>query len=232
MAASTSSVPEQARVARRLTSEARGHEVPPAHNATVSRSRSVAGQKWTRLAHVYTSMIALLVVLFFGITGLTLNHPSWTLGFDPSRSTTSGTLPEGAIARDGTVEFLRVSEYLRAEEDVRGSVTDFGAEDGEGRISYRGPGYAAEVTFEIESGRYEVAAERQGFIGVMNDLHKGRDTNTSWSWLIDVSAVFLVAISATGLILQLFLKRRRTSALVVAAVGVTATVAVAVTTLL
>ncbi len=38
--------------------------------------------RWARLIHVYTSMIALLVVLFFAVTGLTLNHPEWTFGSD------------------------------------------------------------------------------------------------------------------------------------------------------
>ncbi len=32
--------------------------------------------RWARWIHVYTSMVALVVVLFFGITGITLNHPS------------------------------------------------------------------------------------------------------------------------------------------------------------
>ena len=33
-----------------------------------------------RWIHVYTSMISLLIVLFFGLTGITLNHPKWTFG--------------------------------------------------------------------------------------------------------------------------------------------------------
>jgi hypothetical protein len=45
----------------------------------------------------------------------------------------------------------------------------------------------------------------------MNDLHKGRHTGEYWSWLIDISAVFMLLFSFTGLII-LFqqLKRRGT----------------------
>ena len=30
-----------------------------------------------RWLHIYTSMVSLLIVLFFGLTGVTLNHPDW-----------------------------------------------------------------------------------------------------------------------------------------------------------
>lgn len=33
-----------------------------------------------RWLHVYVSMLSFLTILFFAITGITLNHPEWTLG--------------------------------------------------------------------------------------------------------------------------------------------------------
>jgi hypothetical protein len=53
----------------------------------------------------------------------------------------------------------------------------------------------------------------------MNDLHKGRDTGTAWSWVIDVSAIFLVLISLSGLILLLFIKKKRISGIILAIIG-------------
>ena len=53
----------------------------------------------------------------------------------------------------------------------------------------------------------------------MNDLHKGRDASSSWSWVIDASAILLVVVSLTGLGIQLFRRKRRTRALVVAGVA-------------
>lgn len=183
------------------------------------------GQRWTRWLHVYSSMIALLVVLFFSFTGLTANHPEWTFGLDDVTETSSGDLPDTFIAADGSVDFLVVSEYLRVEHDVDGDVVDYGVTDIDGYISYRGPGYSADVFFDVESGSYELNVEEQGLVAVLNDLHKGRNTNSSWNWLIDISAIFLIAISVTGLVLQLFLSRRRKTALTVAAVGGLATLA-------
>lgn len=206
-------------------------QADPPPEARRGRSRSATTQRWTRILHAYTSMAALLLVLFFGATGLTLNHPEWDLGFDTTRSEVTGDLPADAVGEDGAVELLALSEHLRAAHGVRGEVTEFGSTDGEGFISYRGPGYAAEARFDSASGTYALTSEQQGVVGVLNDLHKGRDTTSSWSWLIDAAAVFLVVISLTGLVLQLVLRRRRTSALVLAGAGGAVAVALGVITL-
>lgn len=176
-------------------------------------------QKWTRWLHTYTSMLALLVVLFFGFTGVTLNHPDWTFGFGPTEQSLSGTLPANWQAADGSVEFLTVSEFLRAAYGIKGEVTDFGGTSSDAYISYRGPGYGADAFLDLPAGSYQVTVEQQGWAGILNDLHKGRDTAGSWNWLIDVSGIFLVAIAVTGLALQLLLRKRRRSALVVAGIG-------------
>ena len=176
--------------------------------------------------HVYTSMICLLLVLFFSITGLTLNHPSWTLGGSGSRQSLAGTLPTDFKSGE-TVDWLRVAEFLRASHGLRGEVSDHGENAGEGTISFRAPGYGADGFFEVAEGSYELTVTSQGMLAVFNDLHKGRDTTSSWGWLIDLSAIFLVVISLTGLTLQFFLRKRRRSALTVAGVGIVLFAAVA-----
>jgi len=176
-----------------------------------------------RWLHVYTSMVSLIIVLFFGVTGLTLNHPSWTLGDDTDRTTFTGELPADSVA-DGRVDFLTVSEFIRSEHGVSGEVTEHDLTGNDGTISYRGPGYAADLSFAVDSGTYRLTVEQQGFVGVMNDLHKGRDAPGSWKWVIDVSAGLLVLVSVTGLGIQLFQRKRRTRALVFAALGLVVTI--------
>ena len=118
-----------------------------------------------------------------------------------------------------------MSEYLRDTYGVDGEVADFGTDLGDGYISYREPGFTADAFFDLETGDYRLAIEQQGWIGVLNELHKGRDTGSSWSWLIDVSGLFLVVIATTGLGLQLFLAKRRRAALLWALAGSLATIA-------
>lgn len=212
-----------------LVEEPEGDEVPASGSALVRRrSTNATTQRWSRIAHVYVSMLALLVVLFFGFTGITLNHPTWTFGLAPTASDTTGTLP--AAVRTGTEQtrLLAVSEHLRQELHVHGNVTDFTYDGAQGTLAYRGPGYLADVTFDTTAGTYQAHVEQQGVIGVLNDLHKGRNADASWSWLIDVSGAFLVVIAVTGLVLQLVLRKRRRSAVVVATVAGLLVVVVAV----
>ncbi|MEZ5217197.1 MAG: PepSY-associated TM helix domain-containing protein [Ilumatobacteraceae bacterium] len=150
------------------------------------RSASATTRKWTTWLHVYTSMIAFVVILFFGITGITLNHPSWTFGGAGSTTSESGTLPSGW--NSDPVDFLAVTEYVRTTYGVGAPVSSYSNTPGEGTISFRSPGYGADLFFSTTDGSFELNIEQAGFLGVMNDLHKGRDSNSAWKWLIDVSA--------------------------------------------
>ena len=130
-------------------------------------------------------MVSLLVVLFFSITGLTLNHQDWTFGQEPVTTTTTGTLPAASITA-GAVNYLVISEYLRSQQGASGEITDHGVDGTVGRITYQGPGYTATATFDTITGSFTLASTRYGLVAVANDLHKGRHTSPAWSWLIDV----------------------------------------------
>ena len=177
-----------------------------------SRSTKASVQRWARILHAYSSMICLLIVLFFSVTGLTLNHPNWTLGGHTSQVKEAGTLPPASV--NGTnVDWLAVAEYLRSTYSLRGEVSDHQASGGLGTITFKGPGYLAAGSFQLATRAYTLEIESQGYVGVLNDLHKGRDTRSSWKWLIDASAILLTFISLSGFVLQLVLKARRRSAL-------------------
>jgi uncharacterized protein len=191
---------------------------PDASSPVRGRRRSVRTQRWMRWLHVYTSMISLLLVLFFGLTGITLNHPSWTLGDGPDSTSVGGTLPtELLTADDGDVDFLGVSEFARDTLGAHGSIGDYGTTGTDGEITYQAAGYAAALLFDTSTGEYTFDVDQQGWVGVLNDLHKGRDTTTTWKWVIDVSAVFLVVVAITGLVIQFVYRKRRRSALALAA---------------
>ncbi len=188
------------------------------------RTNGQAIHRWSRWLHTYTSMLALITVLFFGLTGITLNHPTWTFGQDLRTSTHTAQLPTAPVDGSGAVDFLTISEHLRNDLDISGEVSDFGSvSDIEAYISYRKPGYSADATIDLTNGSVDVLVEQEGWVQVLNDLHKGRDTPGSWSWFIDVSAGFLVLVSVTGIVLQVFLKKRRRSAFIAIALGIAVT---------
>lgn len=186
--------------------------------ATVRSTTRRDAHKVTRWLHTYLSMISLALVLFFGATGITLNHPSWTFGINGSQETVTGTLPTG-FETNGTVDFLAISQFMTETHGVRGDATDYSADATQGSMSFKGPGYAADLFFDVATGAYDLNVDQQGLLAVMNDLHKGRNTGGAWNWTIDVAGGLLVAVAVTGLGLQFFLKRRRTRAYVVAGAG-------------
>lgn len=192
----------------------------PARRPKTLKARSNA---WLRWLHIYTSMISLLVVLFFSVTGITLNHPDWNVGGGQRRATLTGTLPASAIV-NGKPEWLTVVEYLRAQHNLSGQAGDYSVQGQQAFFSYRGPGYSADVTVDDATRKYSIDVEAQGTLAVLNDLHRGRDSGSAWSWLIDVSGGFLTVIALTGLALLLYLKKVRAAALITVAAGSVLTV--------
>ena len=70
-------------------------------------------------------------------------------------------------------------------------------------VDYRETG--ATVFIEIDQDLQEAHGEvtDYGFIAMLNDLHKARDTGVLWRWLLDISSVLLVFFSLAGLVLLL-----------------------------
>jgi hypothetical protein len=121
---------------------------------------------------------------------------------------------------------LEVVEHLRKVHGVRGALAEFKVDEHECVVTFKGPGYAADAVIDRETGRYTLAQSFHGFIAVVNDLHKGRDSGRVWSVVIDLSAVLMTVVSATGLVLLFYLKLRRRPGLVVVGLGVVVVVAV------
>jgi hypothetical protein len=188
---------------------------PPEHRKRPLRLRIHTALRWL---HIYLSMFSLLVVLFFSATGMTLNHPEWTFGAKETKQDVRGTLPADWKTPKGT-DWLKVADYLREKHRVHGTVADRRDEDHEGSISFKAPGYAADCFFDRQTGAYRMEIVGQGPVGILNDLHRGRDAGTTWARLIDLSAIFLIVISLTGIGLLLYLKKMRISGLVTIAVG-------------
>lgn len=187
--------------------------MPVARHRRPLRLRVHSALRWL---HIYTSMASLLAVLFFAATGVTLNHPDW-LAAESTRDYT-GQLPAGWKTAQG-VDWLVVSEHLRNTNGVRGAVTDRSADDAQGALTFKAPGYAADAFITMADGQYRLTVSYQGVVGVLNDLHRGRDAGGAWAWLIDVVGVFLVVLSVTGLGLLWYLKKVRLSGLVTLVAG-------------
>lgn len=181
-------------------------------------NRKAETNRWLRWLHTYTSMVSLLAVLFFALTGITLNHPDWVFGTKEVERQVTGTLPSGWI-KNGQVDWLTTAETLREQQNLHGRADEPRVDGTEASVTFLAPGYNAAAVIDTATGNYTVDILQQGAVAVMNDLHKGRDAPGSWKWLIDLSGIFLAVVALTGIGILLFLKKTRVQALSVMGLG-------------
>ena len=164
----------------------------------------------SRWLHIYLSMASFSILFFFAVTGLTLNHADW---FANQQHTVQlhGTMNTGFLIKD--VAKLEVVEDLRNTHGIHGAVKDFRVEDADCSISFKAPGYTADILIDRTTGHYELTETSMGWVAILNDLHKGRDAGEMWVRLIDISAVLMTLVSITGLLLVFFLQKKRLSGL-------------------
>jgi hypothetical protein len=190
----------------------------------MANNRDLAWKRRTamlvRWLHIYLSMLSFAIIFFFAVTGLTLNHAD-KFGDQLTATREKGRLDSSWVNAKDTAQIakLRIVEYLRDTHHIHAALSDLRIDDDQIAVSFKGPGFEADAFISRPAGTYELTETSAGFVGLINDLHKGRDTGQGWSVFIDVSAILLTLVSLTGLILILFLKKRRTAGLIVAAFG-------------
>jgi uncharacterized protein len=161
--------------------------------------------KLARYVHVYLTLFGLALILLFAVTGFVLNHEAW-FGLDTPRvTTTTGNLPTELVTGP---DKLGVAEALRKDFGATGAVTQFEVEEDRLQVMFTGPGKRFEATIDRSTGAVEYTAYRSGTLGVLVDLHKGKQTGRAWGLVIDAVCVLLVCVSATGLVLWSALKNR------------------------
>jgi hypothetical protein len=175
-------------------------------------------KSWTRTLHIYISMLGLLAVVFFSLTGIMLNHEEWFGYAAPHIVNREGTIPE-AMTREP--DRLVIVEKLRKDFGATGALDSFEVEDDQLRIVFKSPGRRTEAALQRADGRAEVALETHGLAGRLAELHRGTDAGAGWRWVvIDGTAVILLLTSLTGLVLWCFVPKWRPFGLAALAVCV------------
>ena len=165
-----------------------------------------------RTVHVYVSMVSMLIVAFVAFTGLTLNHPTWSLG-STTTDISGGTVPH---RRDGprTASTTSRSPSTPEARSVSRATSPTTAREGDvGTIDFAGPGYSASVRFSLTDHTLTTTITESDLLAILDDVHKGHDTDRSWSWVIDASAILLLLVTLTGIGIQVLQRKRRRSAL-------------------
>src|SRR5882757_2866558 len=155
---------------------------------------------WARWVHIYLSMFSFILILFFAVTGITLNHPDGLTG-KPIVTRHTGHLNESWLKTEAIMiaSKLEMVEYFRKTFGITAGFSDFLFDEIQCTISFKGPGYTADAFIDRASSEFELTITSSGFVAKLNDLHKGRDADPIWKWLIDAAAVLMIFVSLSGL---------------------------------
>ena len=178
--------------------------------------------------HWISSAICLMAMLLFSFTGFTLNHAA-QIEAKPVVTRLKATLPEPlraqleAYAADhADAEVPLPSELADWANgafpvDLRGKRAEWSEEDA--YIALPRPGGDAWVRIAAD-GSAEYEATSRGWISWLNDMHKGRNTGTVWSWFIDIFAIACVVFCLTGFLILKYHAANRPSTWPVIGLGI------------
>ena len=168
--------------------------------------------------HWISSALCLVAMLLFSFTGITLNHAS-QIESKPVVVNRKATLPAPlqaelrafAKAHADAKAPLPPALATWAEHtfsiDVRAVVAEWSPDDA--YLPLPRPGGDAWLRMAAD-GAAEYEKTDRGWISWLNDLHKGRNAGTAWSWFIDLFAVACLVFCITGfLILKMHAVNRR-----------------------
>lgn len=192
----------------------------PRNKRGQGRPRAGAGDfyRLCRMLHGYLSAFAFLALIFFSITGLTLNHPDWLAGRPPER-TRIVQVPKSEL--DLALTAADPGEALAAAvgrlTPLVGAYASGEVLDGEALLRLEGPPGRSDITLDTATGRAEVATQAAGAVALLNDLHKGKAAGGPWKLLIDASAVLFIVLSVLGYVLFFSLRFRLKLSLILTA---------------
>ena len=177
---------------------------------------------FSRWLHVYLSTAIFSLLIFFSMTGFTLNHAHWFDSEGP-RGIEKVVIPQElqiALSNQTTLPISMITAHIKTEYGLRKPKSiDMDLEVGEINLDYPIPSGYVFITLFTESGEMEIEYQTGSLITIFNDLHKGRHSGNTWSLLIDFSAWTITFFSVTGLIILLQHRRRRVSGLLTMLVG-------------
>ena len=173
---------------------------------------------WLRTLHQWhwiSAAVCLVGMLLFSVTGITLNHAAQIEG-TPEVVNVNDTVPAALLkalpARSEGKAALPIGlrGWLRDKHGIVAGDREAEWSQDELYLSMPGPGSDAWLSIQRADGALEYERTDRGTLAWLNDLHKGRNAGSAWSWFIDVFALACIVFTVTGLfLLQLHARQRR-----------------------
>jgi hypothetical protein len=173
-------------------------------SATEHRQRLL--RKWSRTFHIYLSMLGLLGILFFAVTGLMLNHEEWFSLARPSTRKVEGKIASPLLKEP---DKFAIVEVLRKDFAAAGAVDSFEIEENQITVIFKAPARRVQAVIERPDGRVEVLFEYRNAAARFTELHRGVEAGSAWRLIIDVVAGVQIVSALTGMLLWWLVPRWR-----------------------
>lgn len=193
-------------------------QAPPA--LTVRRVTKHDLYRYCRLVHGWLSAIAFLVLCFFSITGLLLNHPDWSSGA-PQPVEHAFKLDAQELERVLSAEDPEtlLSDIVANKVPVKGAFLNGNKVGNELFIRLQGVRGLTDIRGNLRTGEIKVVVESAPATSLLNELHRGERAGNTWRVFIDAFAILLVVLSIVGYLIFLSLRYRLRTALVLTIVS-------------
>ena len=171
-----------------------------------------------RVLHIYSAMPVLLLMLFFAITGIFLNHPDW----DTSRSQKQKITVSGptwlSSAENWETSYqqhgLRLLQWLDVHHDIR--ATKFSIEWDEYDylliMTLDSPAGNTVIETQVETTsendtdtktnsngiQIDIDQRQLSMLAMLNNVHRAKHTTEFWLYLSDASAIAMVIFCLSG----------------------------------
>lgn len=164
---------------------------------------------WLRHLHQWhwiSAALSLIAMLLFAATGITLNH-SADIEAHPIITKKTAQIPPSLLKILSNQENknqalpLAMRDWLAQNAAITVDQQSAEWSPEEVYVALPRPGGDAWLRIELDSGKLEYEKTERGWIAYFNDLHKGRNTGTAWSWFLDFFAVACLIFCLTGLFL-------------------------------
>jgi hypothetical protein len=160
---------------------------------------------WSRLIHIYVSMALLTLLLFFSVTGITLNHPEWFSDHQAEVKEQETLIPMALLANPplSPIQLSRVVEEIEIKLAISLDNAVFESLSDELFIGIKKAGKDTSISIDLYSGELFYQKTNYGNWAWLNDLHKGRNTSVLWGWVIDVTSALCIIFALSGFILAM-----------------------------
>jgi uncharacterized protein len=177
---------------------------------------------FSRWLHVYLSTAIFSLLIFFSMTGFTLNHAHW-FNSEGHRGIEKIMMPQelqSTLSNQNTLPVSLITAHIKTEYGLENPKSiDMDLDVGEISLDYPIPSGYVFITLFTESGEMEIEYQTGSLIALFNNLHKGRHSGNTWSLLIDISAWAMILFSLAGLFILLQHRKRRLSGLLTVLAG-------------